>query len=139
MAIVSISEAARITGKARSTIQSYIKTGKLSKTTDSHTSVVGVDTSELIRCFGQLITTPIGHVANEQISQQTTPDTTSSTTGEISKITVLEKEIELLKKIIEEKDEHNKSLKQAMLMLEHKDQKQEKATSWLTRLFSRET
>ena len=139
MAIVSISEAARITGKARSTIQSYIKTGKLSKTTDSHTGVLGVDTSELIRCFGQLITTPIGHVANEQISQKTTSDTTSITTGEISKITVLEKEIELLKRIIEEKDEHNKSLKQAMLLLEYRDQKQEKTKNWLTHLFSKKT
>lgn len=137
MAIVSISEAARITGKARSTIQSYIKTGKLSKTTDSHTGVLGVDTSELIRCFGQLITTPIGHVANEQISQKTTPDTTSITTGDISKITVLEKEIELLKKIIEEKDEHNKSLKQAMLMLEHKEKKQAKLSSWIARIFNK--
>jgi len=132
MAIVSISEAAKITGKARSTIQSYIKTGKLSKTTDSHTGVVGIDTSELIRCFGKLITTPIGHVANEQISQQTTPDTT----GEMSKINVLEKEIELLKKIIEEKDEHNKSLKQAMLMLEHKEKKAQTA-GWLSRIFNR--
>lgn len=128
MAIVSISEAAKITGKARSTIQSYIKTGKLSKTKDSHTGVVGIDTSELIRCFGELITTPIGHVVNEQISQQTTLDTT----GEISKIDVLEKEIELLKKIIEEKDEHNKSLKQAMLMLEHK-----KPVGWFARLFGK--
>lgn len=135
MAIVSISEAARITGKARSTIQSYIKTGKLFKTADSHTGVVGVDTSELIRCFGQWITTPIGHVANEQISQQTTPDTTSSTTDKLSKITVLEKEIELLKKMIEEKDEHNKSLKQAMLMLEHKEQKNEQSISWIARIF----
>lgn len=133
MAIVSISEAAKITGKARSTIQSYIKTGKLSKTTDIHTGVVGVDTSELIRCFGKLITTPIGHVVNEQISQQTTFDTT----GEISKINILEKEIELLKKIIEEKDEHNKSLKQAMLMLEHKEQKQQKPSNWLSRLFTK--
>lgn len=133
MAIVSISEAAKITGKARSTIQSYIKTGKLSKTTDLHTGVVGVDTSELIRCFGELITTPIRHAVNEQISQQTTFDTT----GEISKINVLEKEIELLKKIIEEKDEHNKSLKQAMLMLEHKEQKKEKPSNWLFRLFTR--
>lgn len=137
MAIVSISEAARITGKARSTIQSYIKTGKLSKTTDSHTGVVGIDTSELIRHFGQLITTPIGHVANKQTSQQTTPNTTSVTTDEISKITVLEKEIELLKTIIEEKDEHNKSLKQAMLMLEHKDQKEEKKSNWVSRLFTK--
>lgn len=133
MPIVSISEAARITGKARSTIQSYIKTGKMSKTTDSHTGVVGVDTSELIRCFGQLITTPIEHVANEKISQQTTPNTTD----EISKITVLEKEIELLKKIIEEKNEHNKSLRQAMLMLEHKEQKNEKTNNWFARFFGK--
>lgn len=136
MAIVSISEAAKITGKARSTIQSYIKTGKLSKTTDSHTGVVGIDTSELIRCFGKLITTPLGHVSNEQISQQTTLDTTSNTTGEIIKITVLEKEIELLKKIIEEKDEHNKSLKQAILLLENKKLKKENH-SWFSRLFSK--
>lgn len=137
MAIVSISEAAKITGKARSTIQSYIKTGKLSKTTDSHTGVVGVDTSELIRHFGTLKTTPAEHVVSEQISQQTTPNNTSITTGEISKIHVLEKEIELLKKIIEEKDEHNKSLKQAMLMLEHKEQKPTKAPSWFFRLFTK--
>ncbi|MBS7835249.1 hypothetical protein J7620_09840 [Wohlfahrtiimonas chitiniclastica] len=137
MAIVSISEAAKITGKARSTIQSYIKTGKLSKTTDSHTGLVGIDTSELIRCFGQLITTPIGHAANKQISQQTTPNTTSVATDEISKITVLEKEIELLKKIIEEKDEHNKSLKQAMALLEYKEQKQELSTNWFFRLFGK--
>ena len=137
MAIVSISEAAKITGKARSTIQSYIKTGKLSKTTDSHTGVVGLDTSELIRCFGELITTPIGHVVDEQISQQTTPNTTSDTTGEISKITVLEKEIELLKRIIEEKDEHNKSLKQAMLMLEHKEKIKKESRNWFSRIFSK--
>lgn len=135
MAIVSISEAARITGKARSTIQSYIKTGKLSKTTDSHTGVAGIDTSELIRCFGQLITTPIGHAVNDHISQQTTSNTTSIVADEISKITILEKEIELLKKIIEEKDEHNKSLKQAMALLEYKEQNQEKSSNWLSRLF----
>jgi len=137
MAIVSISEAAKITGKARSTIQSYIKTGKLSKTTDSHTGAAGIDTSELIRCFGQLITTPVGHDTNKQISQQTTPNTTFVTTDEISKITVLEKEIELLKKIIEEKDEHNKSLKQAMALLEYKEQKQELSTNWFFRLFGK--
>lgn len=99
-----------ITGKARSTIQSYIKTGRLSKTTDSHTGVVGVDTSELIRCFGELIVPPNEHVVNEQISHQTTGNTTLNTTDEIIKIAILEKEIEFLKKIIEEKDEHNKSV-----------------------------
>jgi len=137
MAIVSISEAARITGKARSTIQSYIKTGRLSKTTDSHTGVVGVDTSELIRFFGELTTTSKEHVVNTKISHQTTDITTPNATDEIIKIAVLEKEIELLKKVIEEKDEHNKSLKQAMLLLEHKNQKQEKSLNWFSRLFNR--
>lgn len=137
MAIVSISEAARITGKARSTIQSYIKTGRLSKTTDIHTGVVGIDTSELIRYFGTLKTTPIEHVVSDQISQQTTPNNTSITTGEIHKIALLEKEIELLKQVIEEKDEHNKSLKQAMLMLEHKEKKQNDSNNWIIRLFKK--
>lgn len=138
MAIVSISEAARITGKARSTIQSYIKTGKLSKTTDSHTGVVGVDTSELIRCFGQLITTPIGHVETVQISQQTTDITTPNTSGETNKIVLLEKEIELLKQIIEEKDDHNKSLKQAILMLEHKEEIKKENRGWFSRIFNKD-
>jgi len=137
MAIVSISEAARITGKARSTIQSYIKAGRLSKTTDSHTGVAGVDTSELIRCFGELITPPKEHVVNERISHQTTGITTPNTTDEIIKIAVLEKEIELLKKVIEEKDEHNKSLKQAMLLLEHKEETKKENRSWLSRLSGR--
>ncbi|MGR9995167.1 helix-turn-helix domain-containing protein [Escherichia coli] len=35
MALVSISEAARLTGKSRTTVQSYIKQGKLTKCTDS--------------------------------------------------------------------------------------------------------
>ena len=139
MAIVSISEAARITGKARSTIQSYIKTGRLSKTTDSHTGVVGVDTSELIRCFGELITTAKEHVVNTQISHQTTDITTPNTTDDIAKIAVLEKEIELLKKIIEEKDEHNKSLKQAMLLLEYKTEKKENQNNWFSKIFSTKT
>ncbi|ELV07200.1 Hypothetical protein F387_01983 [Wohlfahrtiimonas chitiniclastica SH04] len=137
MAIVSISEAARITGKARSTIQSYIKTGKLSKTTDSHTGAVGVDISELVRCFGELTTTPEEHVVNTKISHQTTGITTPNTTDEITKIAVLEKEIELLKKVIEEKDEHNKSLKQAMLLLEHKAETKKENRSWFSRLFNK--
>jgi len=54
MALVSISEAARLTKKARSTIQAYIKQGKLSKTTDNHTGVSGIEISELIRVFGEI-------------------------------------------------------------------------------------
>ncbi|HCO0763465.1 TPA: helix-turn-helix domain-containing protein, partial [Escherichia coli] len=51
MALVSISEAARLTGKSRTTVQSYIKQGKLTKCTDSSGSSK-LDTSELLRVFG---------------------------------------------------------------------------------------
>lgn len=46
--LVTIQEAIQLTGKSRSTIQRYIAAGKLSKTDK------GIDTSELIRVFGEL-------------------------------------------------------------------------------------
>jgi len=52
MAVVSISEAARLTGKSRKTIQRYVADGRLSVSQD----VAGkpaIDTSELIRVFGE--------------------------------------------------------------------------------------
>lgn len=50
MAYVSIAEAVRLTGKSRSTITRKIKSGGLSR--DSK----GIETSELIRVFGELKT-----------------------------------------------------------------------------------
>lgn len=51
MAIISINEAARKTGAARSTIQRAIKNGRLSLTTQPD-GTKGIDTSELFRVFG---------------------------------------------------------------------------------------
>lgn len=42
----------------------------------------------------------------------------------------------MLKKLLDEKENHIASLKQAMLLLEHKDQKQEKELSWFSRIFN---
>lgn len=50
MAIVSISEASRLTGKTRATIHRHINTGKLSKTKDD-TGAIGIDISELVRVY----------------------------------------------------------------------------------------
>lgn len=121
MTIVSISKAAKITGKARSTIQTYIKAGKLSKTTDN-TGKDGLDTSELIRVFGELSTTGI----NNTNSQQTTLQ------GNINNIEInqLKIENERLKILLSEKEErlhdkqaHIDSLKQALILLEYKEKK----------------
>lgn len=56
MALVSVTEAARLTGKNRATIHRYIKQGKLSQISDA-TNTKKVDTSELIRVFGSLTAT----------------------------------------------------------------------------------
>lgn len=125
MTIVSISKAAKITGKARSTIQTYIKTGKLSKTTDS-VGKEGVDISELIRVFGELSTTGI----NDAVSQQTTPQNSMSNI----EINQLKMENERLKILLSEKEErlhdkqaHIDSLKQALILLEYKEKKENSA------------
>lgn len=48
VAHVSIEQAAKLTGKHRSTITRHIKSGKVSKTDK------GIDTAELIRVYGEL-------------------------------------------------------------------------------------
>lgn len=60
MPLVSISEAARLAGVSRKTVQRYIDSGKLSATSDGTASGTGahplrqVEISELIRVFGEL-------------------------------------------------------------------------------------
>jgi len=51
MALVSISEASRLTNKSRTTVHRYISKGKLSICTDEN-GVKKIDTSELLRVFG---------------------------------------------------------------------------------------
>ncbi|WP_233965691.1 helix-turn-helix transcriptional regulator, partial [Pectobacterium versatile] len=53
MAQVSISEAARLTGKSRTTLHRLIKTGELS-TCHGERNAKMLDTSELLRVFGAL-------------------------------------------------------------------------------------
>lgn len=53
MALVSISEAARLTKRSRTTIYRYRDEGKLSITSD-HQGNPLIDTSELLRVFGEI-------------------------------------------------------------------------------------
>jgi len=133
MSIVSISEAARLTGKARSTIQAHIKIGKISKTTDHHTGNVGIETSELIRVFGKIKiqnTTDATRSENVAISQQTTGNTTDATnhhtdntTDQNIEILQLKSENERLKAVLEAKRETIDTLKSALKLLEYKQAK----------------
>lgn len=71
MAKHSISEAAKLTGKARSTLHRHLKDGKISKEIDADGQPV-IDTAELVRVYGLLHgqdssdAVAIGHQATPQ-------------------------------------------------------------------------
>ena len=114
MAKVSISEAARLTGKSRTTLHRLIKTGELSTCHGARNARM-VDVSELIRVFG-----PLEHRASEQVTAQVSeqPDTGVSAQNE-QIIAQLKQEVEHLKTLVSAKESHIDSLKQAMLLIEH--------------------
>ena len=68
MARVSISEAARLTGKSRTTLHRLIKTGELS-TCNGERNAKMVDTSELLRVCGPF-EQPKGEHHSGQVSEQ---------------------------------------------------------------------
>jgi len=77
MALVSITEAARLVRKSRSTLyKTYIETGKLSVGQDSATGRPVVDTSELIRVFGAIYTTHATGHATDTKTHNATHDAT---------------------------------------------------------------
>ena len=115
MAKVSISEAARLTGKSRTTLHRLIKTGELSTCYGDRNARM-VDVSELIRVFGTLEQRPVEQVSG-QVNEQT--DTGVSAQSE-QVIAQLRQEVEHLKTLVSAKDSHIDSLKQAMLLIEHR-------------------
>ncbi|HIE4221734.1 TPA: helix-turn-helix domain-containing protein [Proteus mirabilis] len=115
MAQVSISEAARLIGKSRTTLHRYISTGKLSTCTDEH-GAKKLDTSELLRVFGAFKHVHQSHSNNVTTEQHVTTQRTTDT----DKTSQLEQEIEHLRQLVTAQQSHIDSLKQAMLLIESK-------------------
>ena len=111
MAIVSVSEAARLVGKSRRTIQRDIAAGKLSKCDNGKK----LDTSELIRVYGSLLNAPNDADKNAHMTQDVAPNIPPNVADMRIRLAALEAENAALK-------DHLGSLKQAMLLLEHKEQ-----------------
>jgi hypothetical protein len=108
MADVSISEAARLTGKGRATIQRHIKNGKLSVGKDAAGNPV-IDTSELVRVYGVIQVTD-------------TPPTESTSQLEAVTIQLLQEQLraahereEWLKGQLEAEQERSRELERRML------------------------
>lgn len=126
MAKVSVAEAAQLTGKSVKTIYRHIDTGKLSSSQDDNGSK-SIDISELQRVYDNV------KIFNENV-------TSSQMSGYENQIDtqmrqLLQQENEMLKKLLDEKENHISSLKQAMLLLEHK--KEERPASWFARIFGK--
>jgi len=138
MPIVSISEAARLTGKSRQTLHRHIVTGKLSKC-NTDTNAIGVDTSELLRVYGNIKNYNVTDVINEQKLHQVTGNITHSVTNQTqskNRVMQLENELAILKvkvneqeKRIEAKQETIDGLKTALKLLEYRQEKTEAVPS----------
>lgn len=109
MAVVTISEAARLTGKNRKTIQRYVADGKLSLSQDV-AGDKGIDTSELMRVFGEL-SQPTSTLSHATESQPAAPHVAPH-------VAALEARIEGLEALVKAKDETIDGLRQAMRLLE---------------------
>ena len=98
-------------GKSRRTIQRDIAAGKLSKCDNGKK----LDTSELIRVYGSLLNAPNDGDKIETTTQDVTPTANPDVAEMRIRLATLEAENAALK-------DHLGSLKQAMLLLEHKEQ-----------------
>ena len=122
MAKVSISEAARLAGISRPTIYKLMNSGQLNFTSvvKAGKTVKNIDTSELIRVFGTIenlsAAADFTVKPEQKITQVNSPDLQHLQ----HEIKLLQKENEGLKEAVTSRDEHISSLRQAMLLLEHK-------------------
>lgn len=142
MAIVNISEAARLVKKSRTTLYRYIKDGKLSICT-GHNNEDGVDTSELIRVFGILYGTP-----NEQAKVNMNEHSVTFKEAQSEQLLLqetlikqeyeiknLQQKIEFLETLLEEKNSMVLEKEKRLLLLEYKNTEENNHQSWITRLF----
>ena len=115
MAKLSISEAARLTGKSRTTLHRFIKTGELSTCHGARNARM-VDVSELIRVFG-----PLEYRPSEQVAAQVSEHSGTGVSAQSEQVIAqLRQEVEHLKTLVSAKDSHIDSLRQAMLLIEHR-------------------
>jgi len=126
MAKVSISEAARLAGISRPTIYKLINSGQLNVTpiVKGGKTVKAIDTSELMRVFGTIESYPVATDFTVNPEQDITRFNGHDLQDLQHRIELLQKENEGLKEAVASRDDHISSLRQAMMLLEHKQESQ---------------
>ena len=127
MALVSISEAARLVRKSRSTLyKTYIETGKLSVGQDSATGRPVVDTSELIRVFGALYATHATGHATDTKTQNATHDATPNATPP------RDMAIDLLRQLVKSKEDQLAAAKEQLRAAQEREEWMRKQVDEMT-------
>jgi hypothetical protein len=127
MALVSISEAARLVRKSRSTLyKTYIETGKLSVGQDSATGRPVVDTSELIRVFGVLYTTHATGHATDTKTHNATHDATPNATPP------RDMAIDLLRQLVKSKEDQLAQAKEQLRAAQEREEWMRKQVDEMT-------
>ncbi|CTT42573.1 excisionase family DNA-binding protein [Escherichia coli] len=136
MARVSISEAARLVSVSRPTIYKLLKSGDLSYTSvvKHGKSVKVIDTTELSRVFGTLSLDSACDSTVVKFDDRSTRVNSEFLQDLQHQVALLQAENAGLKDAVNARDEHINSLRQAMLLLEHKqgtaDPQHVPAKSW---------
>mgnify|MGYP003365683138 CR=1 FL=1 len=122
MARVSISEAARLASVSRPTIYKLLKSGELSYTSvvKHGKSVKTIDTAELMRVFGSIEVVSDSKSDGVNVDDAPTPINSDFLQSLQHRVTLLQAENAGLKDAVNARDEHISSLRQAMQLLEHK-------------------
>lgn len=112
MSQLSISEAAKLVSRNRTTLYRLVANGKLTATVDA-TGSKTIDTSELLRVFGELRTS--GDKSNSRatvtMQQRETPDTTA-------RMAVLEAELRHARELLAVRESQIENLRRTVLLLE---------------------
>ncbi len=142
LSIVNITEAARLVGKSRRTLQRHLSQGLVSKC-DTATGEYGIDISELLRVYGPFVVAPndtdiAKNLSHHDIVNKNISNTKIDFETHVKMVELL-KENEMLKLLLEEKDRRNEDLKKTLLLLEDKLAKpiEKSNKNWFFRIFSK--
>jgi hypothetical protein len=120
MALVSISEAARLAGISRTHLyKKYLAEGILSKTQD-HQGNSMIDTAEILRVFGKLEgDNSITDEFNKPLHQDLQSENSS-----------LKAKVEMMERLLEEKEARIVDLKESMKLIGHEQSKKKRFWFW---------
>lgn len=132
MANVSISEAARLANVSRPTLYKMLNSGKVTFTSivKAGKPVKVIDTSELIRVFGALNGLSETYTSTVKSDSVATGVNNDELQGLQHQIALLQLENNSLKEAVSSRDEHISSLRQAMQLLEHKNEQSAPSSPW---------